>query len=1645
MGAAARAVTRSERHREVMNDSTKNLTKAAWSVVSHNESRAEPSRAEPSREPSRAEPSVGYCLSSTSPPEFSAAPSPSAWSRHTLAAWRPARPGRPAATVLVLGLLLLGASAAEAQTVRDLVSNTAQTGDDSANTSGNDHAQLFHTGAHTAGYTLTAVIVNSDDAQDDDFDVEVCEEDGTSDEFPSTTASDCTALTAPGSFVGVGNVVFTHTGLALSANTNYVVVIKQRGTGSVELDSTTSSGEDSTGLSDWSIKNKFYWKSGSTWMIKSGSDEALAIIVKGVLGDTSDATLSALSVSGAPLTPAFAAATTNYHAVVANSVNQVTITETTSETAATVEYLDGSDATLTDADTTTAGLQVNLSVGANIVKVKVTAPNGTTTKTYTVNVVRGAVPVMCSPASMVNRIWTGNLTVGVQTTGFGTQSGYRPGVIGALDDTMFDFGGTTYTIDTLYTLVQGASRILAFSVDTDLTNDDDDLVLHIGANTYRLEDATYVALGHGYNFSTNVPTWADGNAVCLALTVVPPAVSSVAPTSDPGSDSTYAIGDTVTATVTFSAAVDITGSPQLELDFAGTAKAAACTAATNTTTMACAYEVVAGDSAPNGVAIAANTLTGGTITATGSTTNTANLDHVAVAIDAGHKVDGIRPTLVTTGPDAPTTSTDGTKIILTFSEDIAVDESKITVEAEATDGTTTTVNITSARLLGDKVELTLGSALTSTATITVAMMADAVEDSVGNINDALAATPVTNAITDDPDVSSVALTSSPGVDNTYGIGDAVEATVTFSAAVDITGTPQLELDFAGTAKAAACTAATNTTTMVCSYTVAVGDVAAGGIAIGANKLTGGTITATGSTTITADLTHAAVAASTSHKVDGIRPTLVTTGSDAPTTSTDGTKIILFFNEVIGGVDRTKITVKSDTTTQATVGSLSSGPRLELTLTTALTATATNLTVELAADAVEDTASNGNLAVPATAVTNALGAPDVPHSLDATPGNRQVMLSWVQPSGGAEVTHYEYEQDGSGTWISTGGTATSTTVTGLNNGQAYIFRVRAVNAQGNGDPATLEATPSRSTGGGGGDGGPSEPRPQAPRNLLAAGGDGQVTLTWDAPGDDGGAAITDYEVRIDGKGEWISTGSTDTTHTVTGLDNGTEYTFEVRAVNRNRKGRASDRVEATPRMTLALDFAYFANGDGIVSEVVLVNGDLHPIQPVLYFYDQEGEPIVAESVVDMTGDLGVQEDGGLTVSSSMEPLGELTISTHGQGNLVRGSVKVLSDGAIGGVLRFDLPGVGVAGVQASQPQRDAIFPVRSREGGIGTGMAIHNREEEAMEVSCRLMKGGVALEEVEIPLMANGQVSRFIGEVFTATDTSDLVGSVRCTAPGVGQFTGMALELDADNGIFTTLPVLPVSRGGRGREAVLDFAHFANGDGTISDLVFINLETEPSGPAPTPYHVAVPPTRPVIYFYDQEGSLMAPESLVDVTGDLGVTGEGALTIQTEMEPLGELTISTHGRGDLVAGSVKVLSEGAIGGVLRFDLPGIGVAGVGASQPMKDAIFPVRRQERGIDTGIALRNLDESELALICRLMKEGTVLEEKEISLVAYGQQARFIGEVFTGADTSDFVGSVRCSAPGEGMFTGVALELDAANRIFTTLPVVPVEERMSQE
>ena len=184
--------------------------------------------------------------------------------------------------LLALGGVLLWSAPAEAQSETTLVRNLSQGNDDDAELSGNDHAQLFHTaantGSNTGGWVVTSVIVDSEDAEGDDFDVDICLADDTTG-FPT---SDCTDLKSRSDFTA-GQLVFRafFTGILLNANDNYTVVISQRGTGNVTLDSTTSGGEDSGSVAGWSIKDKFDFKSSGTWQQKSGANEALRIRIDG--------------------------------------------------------------------------------------------------------------------------------------------------------------------------------------------------------------------------------------------------------------------------------------------------------------------------------------------------------------------------------------------------------------------------------------------------------------------------------------------------------------------------------------------------------------------------------------------------------------------------------------------------------------------------------------------------------------------------------------------------------------------------------------------------------------------------------------------------------------------------------------------------------------------------------------------------------------------------------------------------------------------------------------------------------------------------------------------------------------------------------------------------------------------------------------------------------------------------------------------------------------------------------------------------------------------------------------------------------------------------------------------------------------------
>ena len=127
------------------------------------------------------------------------------------------------------------------------------------------------------------------------------------------------------------------------------------------------------------------------------------------------------------------------------------------------------------------------------------------------------------------------------------------------------------------------------------------------------------------------------------------------------------------------------------------------------------------------------------------------------------------------------------------------------------------------------------------------------------------------------------------------------------------------------------------------------------------------------------------------------------------------------------------------------------------------------------------------------------------------------------------------------------------------------------------------------------------------------------------------------------------------------------------------------------------------------------------------------------------------------------------------------------------------------------------------------------------------------------------------------------------------------------------------------------------------------------------------------------------------------------------------------------------------------PVCAAAGVAASPPLSAVIFPVRRQEGGINTGVALHNLESGSGMLRCELMQDAVLLDAVSIPLEANGQTSWHIADAFPTTDTSDFVGSLRYDAVGEGLFTAVALEMDTGTRTFITVPALPVPEMPSQE
>ena len=102
---------------------------------------------------------------------------------------------------------------------------------------------------------------------------------------------------------------------------------------------------------------------------------------------SSDATLSGISLSHGTLNPTFAATTMSYTASVPNGVEHVTLEHTKGDSGAEVTILDADNEVVDDANVS-PGFQVDLNVGSNAIKLRVTAEDGSAMQTYAVTITR---------------------------------------------------------------------------------------------------------------------------------------------------------------------------------------------------------------------------------------------------------------------------------------------------------------------------------------------------------------------------------------------------------------------------------------------------------------------------------------------------------------------------------------------------------------------------------------------------------------------------------------------------------------------------------------------------------------------------------------------------------------------------------------------------------------------------------------------------------------------------------------------------------------------------------------------------------------------------------------------------------------------------------------------------------------------------------------------------------------------------------------------------------------------------------------------------------------------------------------------------------------------------------------------------------
>jgi len=183
-------------------------------------------------------------------------------------------------------------------------------------------------------------------------------------------------------------------------------------------------------------------------------------------------------------------------------------------------------------------------------------------------------------------------------------------------------------------------------------------------------------------------------------------------------------------------------------------------------------------------------------------------------------------------------------------------------------------------------------------------------------------------------------------------------------------------------------------------------------------------------------------------------------------------------------------------------------------------------------------------------------PSAPRNVTVARASRTEMdVTWEAPesNGGLAVTGYTATATVTGgTSVSCASTALTCRLTGLVAGATYSITVAATNSAGSGASSAAKALSAGVV-------------PSAPGTPTMTAGNGEILVSWTAPGDNGGLAISKYTVTSTPESKSCSPTGEELSCVVTGLTIGTKYTFTVSATNDAGSTASLASVSVAPKL------------------------------------------------------------------------------------------------------------------------------------------------------------------------------------------------------------------------------------------------------------------------------------------------------------------------------------------------------------------------------------------------------------------------------------------------------------------------------------------------